>query len=170
MRKMMTVIVSAVLAVLLCGSAFAVETCESKGSAIVPHIQYRNQGAANNRFWDTINLSNISGSDVIVTVKLYDHAGGRVAGRFGVYKGSTTDTSINTVATGVETFALPAGETRMLTVFKDGEYFMGYGIIEWCSADEKLGKALTGTVRHYGLNGAAGTYSGEYVLNGGQPF
>lgn len=168
MKKLTLIALALIL--MLCSSAFAQgSTCESKGSAIIPHYETRIISGTN-MYWSMINLSNISDSDVTVTVKLFDHTGVRATGPFLVFVGSSYDNTSQVVGNGVDPFVIPAGETRQLSVYNNTRFLMGYGTIDWCSDNARQAKALVGSVRSYALEGTTRSYGSEAFLNAGQPF
>lgn len=168
MKRLSSLIPALALVALLCGTAFA-ETCASKGSTVIPSVRYRLYSSTH-QYWHSLDLSNISGSDVTCTVKLFDHTGAQVTDNIIVKEGSTSSTAFTTLPVANNTFDIPAGRSRHVIIYKENSNFVGYGVIEWCSTDPRLSKALVGTVQRFGINNTNGSYGGEYPLNAAQPF
>lgn len=159
------------LVMLMCGSAFAVECFSAKGSAVVTGVRVINYGATNND-QSEITVSNVSNTSVTCKVTVFDHAGNDITSSCTVFSGKYNGSAGSTlIASGTGTFELPAGNTRVVSVWNGNVNTVVYGhaVIEWTSADNKLRKALIASLRTWARNGSA-NYCTHTMTNGGQPF
>jgi len=165
MKKLMFALA---MVMLLCGTAFAEDCFNAKGSAIVPCVMARYHSSS--YFVKTnFTISNITDSDVTCRVKVFDHDGNDVSTNCSVSTGSDS-TSYKKLSTGVNEFVIPAHSTRIYNFFKNNmaKSIAGYAVIEWTSSNENLRKAIVATTR---MNGVAGQfYSNMSFINNGQPF
>lgn len=159
------------LIMLMCGSAFAVECFSAKGSAVVTGVRIVNYGATNND-QSEITVSNISNTSVTCKVTVFDHAGTDITSNCKVFSGKYNgDIGSSLIASGTGTFELPAGNTRLVSVWNENANAVVYGhaVIEWTSADNRLRKALIASLRTIARNGSA-NYCTHTMANSGQPF
>lgn len=166
MKRITTALLTLSLALLFCGFAFAEHCFNAKGSTIVPGLItiQKNGGRTDTT---NISLSNITDSAVTCRVTIYDHDGNSIAAEYGnVYSGDS-----RTIATGTDTFDIPAHSTRIFQFYKvnSNRDIYGHAIIDWTSANENLRKALVGTARHYYWKGDS-TWATSTAVNNGQPF
>lgn len=153
------------LVLLLCGSAFASDVFNAKGSAVAPGLMLRDRGD----LYDYVEfyISNITESNVTCRVTAYDNDGIDVTATYGrVYtKGHVV---IPTTEPGV--FEIPANSTRMFQLHKEGikTPIHGYAVIEWTSPENKR-KALIASGRRF-RGRSDRTHSSTLPVNNGQPF
>ncbi|WP_147822609.1 hypothetical protein [Salidesulfovibrio onnuriiensis] len=167
MKKLMLALA---MVVMLSSAAFAQETTASMGSVVVPRLESHKASSALSS-WTCINLTNLSDSDVTVTIKAFDHDGTRVKNRFSILKGTMgAGKNFTYVARQVETFVVPAKNTRRATFWVDDRVFMGYAVIEWRSSDADLSQPLIGTSRFFRTYSSTDTPASEIYINNGQPF
>lgn len=166
---MKKLIVATMMASLLFSAVAA--HADSHGSTFIPPtlVQYKSNNVRN---WSNIFLSNITGEEITCTVRIYDHQGVDVTTNYvaNVFTGSYT--SGDTPSLGASsTFTIPANGTRELQLYTTNvSAMMGYGIIEWSSTNEKIGKALLGSVHRCTVSGT-GTFASAYTdINNGNPF
>lgn len=167
MKKLIVSLLVLILTLCLFGSAYA----GTSGNVIVPGISLKH-GPNTQLMSSSIELSNITGHDVQVTVDLYDQDGELVKGKSSVYKGSNTSISMDYVTTLGNTFTLPAHATRSIQFYKaSGTYNIhGYAVVSWDIANGVTTKALVGKV----FSGS--WYNNQFLgwantlINNGQPF
>ncbi len=159
---------SVAILILTCGSAIA-DSFNGKGCTLVPVTVF--WGHSRNYTQTSITVSNITGSTVKCHVILYDHDGNEVDS-IGTVQSGAIGSHETTISTGTNIFELPPNSTRRYTISKTNTVFgiCGYAVVEWTSNDSKLRKALIGEVWRTGIAGGDLYYSGNYILNNGQPF
>lgn len=133
-----------VLVCVSCGVFMSASALAGSGSAIIPHVEARDNGG-NNRINCYVKISNISNETVSVAVTFYN-AGGAIAGdtddnpggghihasyEFLNYDDTHLDKSV--------TFDLAAHKTMVLTLKSDSNglhsTLNGYGVIKWEAAN-----------------------------------
>lgn len=169
MKRFLVPLLTIACVVLMWSVALA-EPCESKGSAVIPGVHYLNKSSGEWR-QTALFLTNTSASEVTCTMSLFDSAGVAVNNKCDVYKGTATPTGATKLATGVDTFTIPANQTRLVIIFKSDQHFIGYGKVEWCSSEPTLSRPMIGTMRYFGgKSGSTTSFAGSMLLNNGMPF
>ena len=160
-------VLSVAMLILMCGVAGA-DDFNAKGSALVPNLQYCNNGRGAN-YYSSINITNITGNDVQCRVTMYDHDGLDITSLGQVYTGGGSAWTLLSEGTG--DFEIPAHSTRFYLLAKAGiiKNITGYAVIEWKSDDPLLRKALIGGTRLW-ASSTAGQRGGNFLINNGQPF
>ncbi|WP_147822607.1 hypothetical protein [Salidesulfovibrio onnuriiensis] len=169
MKKLTVLLAAFVFAAAFAGSGFAQEGFTPRGSAVVPGILVRH----GNDNWLNMNIlliTNISASDVTCRVTVYDENGNDVSNLCSVSTGAP-GSSVETIAQGTGTFALPPASTRMVYVYRSDmkRAIMGHAVIAWDSENDKLRKALMAVHRMRTDAGNRG-HTGAIAVNGGQAF
>lgn len=171
MKRLTTLLLALALTLLAGTSVFAVEPCAPGGKLIVPEIitTYNPTGQSS---YSHLTLTNISGAEIEVTVRLFDHTGAEITGIGNIYVGNHAASAPVTLQTGGGAFPMPVGSTRAikLEAYPEQKTIIGHAVIEWRCDDAKVTKALVGSSLYsiyYQSNfmGLAKAY-----LNNGQPF
>jgi len=167
MKRLMSVVLSVVVVLMMCGGAMAEECFNAQGSALVPNIIYVYNNAKN-YVYPYITISNITDKEVQCKVTVFDHDGVDVTSLGSVLSGGS---SLVTISHGVGDIDLPAYSTRAYSLQPSGgkKVIYGHAIIEWKSADAKLRRALIGGVNRHRLCGTSRSDS-ERLINDGNPF
>jgi len=157
------------LTLMLCSSAFA-NSFESRGSIIVSGIVAK-RPTPGVQVFSIIRLTNISGSDVDCRVKVYDQEGTVVTNYCKILKALTTTNQNIAVASGADSFSIPAGGVRTVSISVPDatRVIMAHAVIEWSSDNEHVKKALiaSGNVGYRDLTGYSAS---NLVIIGDQPF
>jgi len=167
MKRLMSVVLSVVVVLMMCGGAMAEECFNAQGSALVPNIIYVYNNAKN-YVYPYITISNITDKEVQCKVKVFDQDGIDVTYLGYVFSGGEP---LNVISSGIGDFDIPAYSTRVYAFNRDGgkKRVAGYATIEWKSDDTKLRNALVGGV--FRARGFASSRSdSERLINNGQPF
>ncbi len=167
MKRLMSVVLSMVVVLMMCGGAMA-EEFNAQGSCLIPHINaYRSEVCEVTRFF----VSNITNAPVQCKIDLYDQNGNDVSQYGGIYIVGNTDSSWQFVTTGDNSFEIPAHSTRVMEFTMGGvpNRIVGYGSIKWKSTDSYKQKALVGSLR-YTSQSLTQTYGGDVFINNGNPF
>ncbi len=169
--KFKAIIAAAMLTLIMCTSAFASTTFETRGSAIATGI-IAISSSTSYQIKPTMLLSNISGVDVECRVTVFDQDGNNVSSINDVYSGNSSGTNAVLVSTGAAAFTIPAGATRNINMWDSNmnKQIIGHALIEWSSADGNVRKALIGGGRVITTNGGYSSYSTTFSVNGGMPF
>ncbi|TIH12543.1 hypothetical protein D0S45_17890 [Marinifilum sp. JC120] len=164
-------LMSAVLVVLMCGGVFAQGTFISQGSAFLPEV-YSDKYNNLNQGWTMIHLTNVSGSNVHVRIKILNQDGLEVTQFSKYFKGGSS--GVVTISSGTGDVDIPAHSALSLKFqAPNPQVVTGYGTIEWSSDDTQLRKGLMGIVKITGWGGnnsRAGEHTYAYQINNGQPF
>ncbi len=167
MKKLMFALA---MVMLLCGTAFAEDCFNAKGSAIVPGMYARYSGS-NIYQSDHVIISNIDNTAVTCRVTVYDQDGNDVSSYCKLYTGGDNQT-LEELSSGVNTFEIPANSTRLFQFYQSGmtKCMIGYAVIEWTSSDAKQRKSLVASLRSNGKWGSGTFYATQLLINNGQPF
>ncbi len=134
-------IMSAVMVVMMCGGVFAQGAFVPQGSAIVPDVTAWQKDSTNSEY-TKLHLTNITGSNIHVKIKVYNHDGLDVTYYGKVYTGSSTYKYV-TVASGTGEFDMPAHSSRVFLFVAPSQMLIcGNAVVEWSSDDMQLHKAL----------------------------
>ncbi|SMF28353.1 hypothetical protein [Desulfovibrio gilichinskyi] len=166
MKRLMSVVLSMVVVLMMCGGAMA-EDFNAQGSTLVPSL-YFDFMAANNWTSPYIIISNITAEKVQCRVTMYNHDGSDVTSLGYVMTGGTNWVA---VSHGVGDFDLPAYSSRIYSLLPSGgtKAIVGYATIEWKSDNVKLRKALVGGVMRYRAH-PGGAAESQVLINHGDPF
>ncbi|MCG8550852.1 MAG: hypothetical protein MI799_10665 [Desulfobacterales bacterium] len=147
---------------------------ESHGSAIIPPMLIYS-ASDNNYSWIQVILSNITNEAVTCSFKVFGHDGEDITNTFlpAVYSGSYNDHGNSEPSS---SFTIPAnGSRRIQLQVKTLCSIIAHGRVEWSSDNEKMNKALVGTLQHRNFAcGGTGTSLGFGIgympINNGMPF
>ncbi len=173
MKRLMSVVLSMVVVLMMCGGAMAQECFNAQGSCLIPHIKgFR---SATQGFYTRLHLSNITDGPVQCKIVYYDQHGNDVSGYGDVYTVSGDNVNWQLITTGNNSFEIPAHSTIMMEFTRGGvpNKIIGYGVVKWKSTDSQKQKALIGaTMYSFGANSGSSmhAYGGYLALNHGDPF
>jgi len=164
MKKTILLVVLSVIANVAVAKQCSIEG-ESAGSGLIPGWQAHHRSSSLQTF---VTLSNITNSDIRVTVTLFTQDGSSYL--------ESTDAGTQLQGSNVNIAELissngtlvPANQSVTISILSAGIERFGYGRVEWKS-DDCLDNAMTGVLfTHIDVsNRAVGT---QIALNGGYPF
>ncbi len=168
MKRLMSVVLSMVVVLMMCGGAMA-EDFNAQGSYLIPHIKGLRNGKNGSYDVTRFYVSNITESAVQSKIIIYDQNGNDVSSYGDVY--SPSGANWQHIIAGGNTFEIPAHSTRMFEFARDSvnERTIGYGLVLWKSSDPQKRKALVGSTEYYYMDGARG-FGGAIYMNNGNPF
>jgi len=167
MKRLMSVVLSMVVVLMMCGGAMAQEAYPTQGSALVPNLIY---SYSNSNIWilPYITITNITNDAVECRIKVYDSEANDLTALGTVEKGGINNWTV--VSSGTGNFEIPAHCTRKFNLRGERAInTVGYAEIEWGSNDPKARKALIGGVMIYSKDGVNLTGS-NFLINHGDPF
>lgn len=172
MSKLMRAgLLSAVMVVLMCSAVFAQVDFVPQGSAFMPEIYSDNYNNLN-QGWTMVHLTNVSGSNVHVKIKIFNQDALEVTQFSKYFKGGTS--GVVNISSGTGAVDIPPHSALSLKFqAPNPQVVTGYGTIEWSSDDAQLRKAIMGIVKITGWGGnnsRAGEHTYAYQINNGQPF
>lgn len=146
-------------------------TFETRGSAVATAIQPISSSTTY-AVKPSIFLTNISGADIECRVKMYDHNGNDVSSIIKILTGNDSGTGSVDVAYGSDVFSMPAGSSRLVSLWTSNmnKRIIGHAVIEWGSEDPNVRKALLAEGRRITTNGTGPAYACSVQVNGGMPF
>ena len=162
MKRFMSVVLSMVVVLMMCGGAMAEECFNAQGSAVAPGLLFAYRGAGD---WTSpyIILNNITDKSVQCRVTVYNQDGTDVTSFGYVLTGGS---SWITVSSGTGDMEIPAYSTRIYSINPSGgqKAIMGHATIQWKSDDVKLRNALVGVVMRHRVYGSSRS-DAERVIN-----
>ncbi len=169
--KLKIIITAAMLTLIMCGSAFADTAFMAKGSATVPGIKYWYISGSSN-LSSNLYVTNITSTAINCKVTVFDHLGTDVTADCKIQTGNYNSDYSTTISTGSGEFLLPAGGTNCVRILgsQTGKVIYGHAVIEWCSVNTKIKKALIATADRTKEVNAIRAYSSMIPINGGMPF
>ncbi len=168
MKRLMSVVLSMVVVLMMCGGAMAQECFNAQGSTLVPKIMYYNNS---DQSWayPYITLTNITNETVQCQVRIFDADGLDLTSLGAVTKGGINAWGV--VSSGTGDFEIPAHCSRLFYLRGSSvrRFTVGYAEVQWSSNDPKARKALIGGVMIHRKDGANVTNT-NYLINHGDPF
>jgi len=168
MKKILLCLVVMVCLLGVAGTAFG----NSGGANIAPFSTGVNNGA---NYYDYILISNITNSDVTVTITLYFSDGTIIKdidnnASTGILRATNVSSYSDNLASASQTFTLGAHQTSNMSLINNSSLTYVYGRIEWSQDNSTTNSLLCNGYTSYWLTGAPTTTFLPIIVNGGLPF
>ncbi len=165
MKRLMSVVLSMVVVLMMCGGAMA-EEFYAQGGAIVPNLMYKYNRSDS---WSLpyIVLTNITNDIVKCQLRVYDADGLDITSRGSFRKGGVNNWTNVSAGGDVE---IPPHASRMYAMGYGSSkmYTIGHAEIQWSSIDTRAKAALVGGVTIRKKDGYVSNIG--FLINQGNPF